>query len=854
MQRTINRKSDQPRRGRRAFAKRASALAVGLIFVALASPALAANTYVVNSTADLPDADPADGICAASTGVCTLRAAIMQANFVAGPSTIIVPSGLYLITRVGYDDDALVGDLDLKHDMTIQGAGSGATIIDGNGSVTHDRVFKIRSTVQNVTLSGMTIRNGESLPTPTPTPTPSPTPTPRALGGGGLYIEGASQVHLSDVIVDSNTGVNGGGIYANFSSQGGSLELHHVIVRANTVTSGGVGAGGGVFAHLPSSLGGFAVQDSQVYSNTADGTGGGLYVDGNTTAHWTILRSEIYSNTAASGGGIGNSVPLAVFDSHLHDNHVTFDGGAMEAFAPFAMTRTTLDANSAGRFGGAIFSLKTSAYPGYTNFAYIVESTLSGNSAENGGGIYHDGFIYPDSLMTLISSTLSGNAVSLYGGAIYQYAGHTQLLNATVASNRVQLPIHCPCPGIGGGLYIYADASDIDTFIARNSLIANNARGNGITLDTLDDGFTTHDNVNFTPGAVTGNLGYNLIRTTTNFYISGPQGGNITGQDPFLGPLQNNGGSTQTRALLTGSPAIDAGAPAGCTDDLGVPLTTDQRGYLRSGGCDMGAFEFGGTIPVHLANISTRAFVQTGDNVMIGGFIITGGGQKKVIVRAIGPSLVNHGITNPLQDPTLELHDHTGAVIASNDDWMNAPNQQEIIDSGLPPSNNLESAILTSLNPGNYTAIVRGVNNGTGIALVEGYDLDPAAGSKLGNISTRALVQTGDNVMIGGLIITGTGQENVIVRAIGPSLAQYGITNPLADPTLELHDGNGAVIAFNDNWKDSQQAEIEATGLPPSDDAESAIVQTLAPGNYTAIVRDVNNTIGVALVEVFGLN
>jgi uncharacterized Zn-binding protein involved in type VI secretion len=254
-----------------------------------------------------------------------------------------------------------------------------------------------------------------------------------------------------------------------------------------------------------------------------------------------------------------------------------------------------------------------------------------------------------------------------------------------------------------------------------------------------------------------------------------------------------------------------------------------------------------------LGNISTRTFVQTGDNVMIGGFIITGSGQKKVILRAIGPSLLNFGITNPLQDPTLELHDHTGAVIASNDNWMDAPNEQEIIDSGLAPSNNLESAILTSLNPAAYTAIVRGANNGTGIGLVEAYDLDPAAASKLGNISTRALVQTGDNVMIGGFIITGSGQKNVIVRAIGPSLAQFGITNPLADPTLELHDGNGAVIAFDDNWKDSQEAEIQATGLAPTNDLESAIVATLAPGNYTAIVRGKNITIGVALVEVYDL-
>ena len=262
----------------------------------------------------------------------------------------------------------------------------------------------------------------------------------------------------------------------------------------------------------------------------------------------------------------------------------------------------------------------------------------------------------------------------------------------------------------------------------------------------------------------------------------------------------------------------------------------------------------GGGNSALLANISTRAFVETGDNAVIGGLVITGSGQKKVILRAMGPSLANGGVTNPLQNPTLELHDATGAVIASNDDWMNAPNKQEIIDSGLAPGNNLESAILTSLNPGNYTAIVRGGSGGTGLALVEAYDLDLAASSKLGNISTRALVQIGDNVMIAGLIISGTGQRNLIVRALGPSLTQQGITNPLLDPTVELHDGNGAVITFDDNWTDSQQTEIQNTGLAPGDDRESAILSTLSPGNYTAIVRGNNNTIGVAVVEVYGLN
>ena len=262
----------------------------------------------------------------------------------------------------------------------------------------------------------------------------------------------------------------------------------------------------------------------------------------------------------------------------------------------------------------------------------------------------------------------------------------------------------------------------------------------------------------------------------------------------------------------------------------------------------------GCTPPTELANVSTRAFVQTGDNVAIGGFIITGSGPKKVILRAIGPSLTQYHIANPLADPVIELHNSSRALIASNDNWMDASNHQAISDSGLAPSNNLESAILTSLDPGAYTAIVRGVNNGTGVALFEGYDLDRTASSKLGNISTRGFVQTGDNVMIGGLIISGASSEDVIVRAIGPSLTQYGVANALADPMLELHDSNGALIVSNDNWKDTQQTEIQATGLAPSYDAESAIVRTLSPGNYTAIVRGKNNTTGVALVEVYSLN
>ncbi len=252
-------------------------------------------------------------------------------------------------------------------------------------------------------------------------------------------------------------------------------------------------------------------------------------------------------------------------------------------------------------------------------------------------------------------------------------------------------------------------------------------------------------------------------------------------------------------------------------------------------------------------NISTRLSVQTGDNVLIAGFIITGEKPREVIVRAIGPSL-GSTVADALVDPILELHDSTGLSIAANDNWKEA--QQAVIEAtGLAPTDDLESAIVATLAPGSYTAVVRGANDSTGIGLAEVYDLNQATPSKLANISTRGFVDTGENVLIGGFIVRPGGgtDTSVIVRAIGPSLGSV-VENALADPTLELHDSSGAVVAANDNWKEAQQAEINATGLAPTDDAESAIVALLPPGPYTAVVRGKDDTAGVALVELYALN
>ena len=250
--------------------------------------------------------------------------------------------------------------------------------------------------------------------------------------------------------------------------------------------------------------------------------------------------------------------------------------------------------------------------------------------------------------------------------------------------------------------------------------------------------------------------------------------------------------------------------------------------------------------PSLLAQISPRLRVETGDNALFGGFIITGSQPKRLMIRAIGPTVP---VTGNLQNPTLELYSGS-ARIALNDNWVDAANKQEITDSGIAPKSDLESAILTSLAPGAYSAIVRGVNDGTGVGLVEVYDLDQTANSKLAQISTRGFVQAGDNAMFGGFFVA-NGLQKVIIRAIGPST---GLAGALQDPTLELYDGNGALMTANDNWIDSpdKQAIIDST-VPPKSDFESAFVRTLPPGPYSAIVRGKNDAIGIALVEVYAV-
>ncbi len=430
----------------------------------------------------------------------------------------------------------------------------------------------------------------------------------------------------------------------------------------------------------------------------------------------------------------------------------------------------------------------------------------------------------------------------------------------------------------GSGAILFRGASTGGTARVKvfdNGYLDISGHQGGITIGSIEG------TGNIRLGANNLRVGTNGLNTSFSGVISGT--GSLTKIGSGVLTLQSNHCIANTAGLNLVSGSIiklDFAGPPDAVASLRVNGVSQPPGVyggpmssaphiLPEFGRGLGTVEAG---PIStLGNISTRAFVQTGDNVVIGGFIVQGAERKKVVIRAIGPELTQHGVPNALANPTLELHDHTGALIASNDNWgttiiggIITMNQVAAIRaSGYAPSDLRESAMIVNLPPGSYTAIVRGVANMTGVALVEVYDLSPAPNSILGNISTRSFVQTGDNVMIGGVIVQGTQSRRVILRAIGPELTQYGVPDILADPTLELHDSTGALIASNDNWQHTiiggiitadQVRDIQNSGHAPTDPRESAIIATLQPGNYTAIVRGVNNTTGVALVEVYDLH
>jgi hypothetical protein len=598
---------------------------------------------------------------------------------------------------------------------------------------------------------------------------------------------------------------------------GGNVTLSGLAITNGKAPVNGndLGAGGGIACAGPA----LTISNCIISGNSTSGSGGGIISYGSPAGSptVTISNSTISGNSAVRGAGIYILGPYfyGYQGSKLTITDSTISGNLAHA--------QSAEPPSGAPQGGGLYNLGQ---------ATVTNSTFSDNAAtrnDSSGESSGGGAIFNSGALTITNSTISGNSAD-QGGGIKSLPGFVtnpefvKLTNSTISDNSA---------GAGGGL----DLSESSAGSFRNTVIATNTSADGPDVKGVfaSDGFNL--------------VGNNSGATISNAKPSDQIGTAIAPIDPLLGPLQDNGGPTFTHALLPGSPAKDQGESSGSTSDQrGFERPVDLPGIANAAGgdgADIGAFEVASAT---LANISTRVRVGTGDNAMIGGFIITGTEPKTVVVRGIGPSLAMAGA---LADPVIEIYSGDGVLRGTNDNWNAAATRQEIIDSGLAPSNNLESALWGVINPGAYTVVVRGKNDGTGIGLFEVYDVDPSADSKLANISTRGFAETGDNIMIGGFIIRGVDSEKVIIRALGPSLQLPGA---LANPTLELHDGNGALIVANDDWRSDQEAEIIATTIPPSNDLESAIVRTLVPGDYTAIVRGVNNTTGLALVEVYALN
>jgi N-acetylneuraminic acid mutarotase len=598
----------------------------------------------------------------------------------------------------------------------------------------------------------------------------------------------------------------------------------------------------GVFNNTGSLATGRANQTATLLSN-----GKVLVVGGRTTGFVSLASAELYDPASGTWSATGNLVTARTDHTAtlLSNGKVLVAGGFNSDSGTLASAELYDPASGTWTATGSLGAMRTvHTATLLSSGKVLVVGGLNGN-----GGVFASAELYDPAsgtwtatgslnfarwthTMTLLPNGRvlvtggTGPGGDLTSAELYDPASGTWTATGSMGTKRDSHTATL----LSNGKVLVAGGSNSDKLIMATELY-DPASGTWTATGSISAARWTHTATLLSNGKVLAAGGFNGSSVLASAELYDPANGTWTATGSLA-----TARTEHTAALLTNGEVLVAG---GISGDSGTYLTSAEL-YVSAP-----------PTPTTLANLSTRLLVETGDNVLIGGFIITGTQPKKVIVRALGPSLP---LAGKLANPILELHGPNGFATITNDNWR-SDQEAEINATGIPPTNDLESAIVATLpaNNSGYTAIVRGVNNSTGFGVVEAYDLDSTVDSKLGNIATRGLVQTGDNVLIAGTIVLGQTSQKVIVLALGPSL---GIPGELADPTLELRDANGGLVGSNNNWRSDQEAEIIATGVPPSNDLESAIVASL-PANgaqYTAIVRGVNDTTGIAVVEIFALN
>jgi autotransporter-associated beta strand protein len=614
----------------------------------------------------------------------------------------------------------------------------------------------------------------------------------------------------------NGTFVNNGGI----SEQGGGVTFFFASSSAGngafTNNGGAAFFAGGSVSFLETSTAGSATFTNNGGTGVGGDTGGTTLFDETSSASNAILIAN-----AGSGAGTGGEI--------------------------FFLDNSTGDTARVKVFGNGDLDLSLHNAPGVTI-----------GSLEGSGNVF----------LGARNLTVGSNNLSTTFSGVIQDGG----LNGGVGGSLTK---------IGSGTVILSGANTHTgpTTISAGKLSVDGSSTNAVTVDnggTLGGTGTVSGTVTVNAGAALS--GGNATTASGSLTV----GGNLTlnsnsvielglGASGAHSSLIRTGG-TWTFASNQAFALISPGSPLGMYDNIITGLAGDPGGtasWTVTTPGFVGTFTYDGAGSIDLIitvapnpsptpaaqalNLSTRMRVQTGDNVGIGGFIITGTAPKHVLLRAIGPSIT--GLPGVLADPVLELHGPFATI--TNDNWMDDPVQTAaILATGLAPTNNLESAIDTTLNPGAYTAVVRGKNNTSGIGLIEAYDLSQAVLAKLANISTRAFVGTANDIVIAGFVLgNNSGNDRIVVRGLGPSLTASGVANALANPTLELRDSNGALLVGNNDWQDdpAQAAELTAAGLAPTNNLESGIAATLPPGLYTALLAGQNNGTGNGLVEVYDL-
>ncbi len=702
---------------------------------------------------------------------------------------------------------------------------------------------------------------------------------------GNLIVSGTGSLQLTGIL---SVGLAGNG---SLTIQGGAIVTDDTAAIASFPdTSAGtvmVDGAGSTWSNIGGlSVGGFGTASLMVLN-------GGAVAASDCSLAGSTHFSGGYGSVLVDGPGSSLSCAQALY---INGGLSAQNGGAVVSDSAFVDGSATLDGTGTTWTTGMIdvapfdfgsLTIRNGAILTSDDFAYI--SGRPGSVTVDGPGSRWDTDFEPTQLYVGFDSygalnLTAGGVVSAFAVGVGPYGVGEVTVDGAGSALNVRTALYIGGADFGGGpepgeiglvQITEGGAVDVETaLLFGQGTIVDDGTLTSTSLDIASGGLLSGngnvagDVVNagqIAPGDPLGTLA--LVGNLTQYTV-GKLHFEISGPNP----------DAQNHLDITGSAAIDGTVEVRFTDGF-LPLQGQVFELIEVSGSVSGSFarvifpdvgtgfQFSAEFvnghyqitalndaapAAGLLNISTRGEVGADDDVLIAGFIVTGTTEKQVLVRGLGPSLAFRGIPGLLADPTIELRDETGALITSNDNWMDSPQRQDIMDSMLAPGDDREAAILATLAPGSYTAILRGVGNSTGLGIVEAYNLGPDASGSLANISTRGLVSTGEQVLIGGFIVDDL-NSIVLLRGLGPSLALAGVSNALANPTLELHDSNGDVIAFNDDWMQSDEALIENTGLAPTFDEESAILTTLGPGAFTAILRGLDETSGAGLFEVYNL-